>query len=194
MVLPNYFTLLRIILIPVLVITFYLPTANGHWMAAGVFFIAALTDWLDGWIARNLNLTSKFGAFLDPVADKMLVAVTLVLLVSKLSYLAIPALIIVCREIVVSALREWMAEIGKRASVTVSYIGKIKTLLQMIAAIFLLAYNPLATTGYKLQQFLAVVGYSSLYIAAILTIWSMFLYLKVAWPNLLSDLLSEKVK
>lgn len=188
MILPNYFTLLRMILIPVLVVVFYLPYENSNWIAAGIFLIAALTDWLDGWIARNQNLTSKFGAFLDPVADKLLVAVTLVLLVSKLTYLAIPALIIVCREIVVSALREWMAEIGKRASVTVSYIGKIKTVMQMVALFFLLAYQPTRVDQQILQDILAVIGYTALYSAAILTLWSMFLYLKVAWPDLVRDL------
>jgi len=177
---PNLLTLLRILLIPIFVLVFYLPFNGNHIVAAFIFACAALTDWLDGYLARTLKQMSKFGEFLDPVADKLIVAVALVLLVGEknISYMAIPAAVIVSREIVVSALREWMAEIGKRASVAVSYLGKIKTVVQMLALILLLAYQP--------GEFiwLGVVGYFLLYIAAFLTLWSMGLYLKAAWPTL----------
>lgn len=176
---PNFFTLLRIMLIPVMVIFFYLPVHWGHWASAVIFSVAAATDWLDGFLARNLKQVSALGTFLDPVADKLIVAIALVMLVGEknLPYLAIPAAVIVGREIVISALREWMAEIGKRASVAVSYIGKLKTSLQMIALILLLAYQP----G---QYIIGVVGYVLLYVAAVLTLWSMVMYLKASWSDL----------
>lgn len=174
--LPNILTFLRIALIPVMVIFYYLPY---HWcqtVAAIVFIIAGFTDWLDGYLARNLQLSSQLGAFLDPVADKLLVAVSLVLLVSDpdLPYLAIPAAIIIGREIAISALREWMAEVGKRASVAVSRLGKLKTMLQM-GAITLLLYTH---SGH--YPWLKSLGYATLYLAAILTLWSMFYYLKAS--------------
>lgn len=177
---PNLITLLRIVLIPIFVIVFYLPSPIAYYGAAIIFALASISDWLDGYLARTLKQTSKIGAFLDPVADKLIVAVALILLVSslQLSYLAIPASIIVGREIVVSALREWMAELGKRTSVAVSYIGKIKTAMQMISVFLLLLYHPFGPI------WVAVVGYFLLWIAAILTLWSMFLYLKIAWPEL----------
>lgn len=176
---PNLLTLLRIILIPVFVAVYYLPGEWGNITAAIVFLIAGITDWLDGYLARVLNQSSAFGAFLDPVADKLMVAFALVLLVSdpNLPYLAIPAAIIVCREIAVSALREWMAELGKRASVAVSFVGKVKTVSQMFSIVLLLACNPLHA------GLLMVVGYASLYLAALLTLWSMIMYLKAAWPS-----------
>lgn len=177
---PNLLTLLRILLIPVLVLIFYLPFKGNHVLAAVIFLLAALTDWLDGYLARSLKQTSRLGAFLDPVADKLIVAVALVLVVGeqKLPFLAIPAAVIVGREIVISALREWMAEIGKRASVAVSVIGKFKTALQMLALAVLLLYKP-GTYGW-----IGIMGYSLLYIAAILTLWSMVMYLKAAWNDL----------
>jgi CDP-diacylglycerol--glycerol-3-phosphate 3-phosphatidyltransferase len=183
MFLPNYLTILRIILVPILVIAFYLPIDHYHWLAAGVFALAAVTDWLDGWLARNLGQTSKFGAFLDPVADKLIVAVSLVLLVSELPYLAIPSAIIIGREIIVSALREWMAELGKRTSIAVSYIAKIKTALQMIAIIFLLLLQKELFGVQFNYTVIGGIGYVALYIAAFLTLWSMVLYLRAAWPN-----------
>ncbi len=176
---PNVLTLLRIFLIPVFVGVYYLPGDWGNMSAAVVFILAAVTDWLDGYLARVLNQFSTFGAFLDPVADKLMVAFALVLLVSdtNLPYLAIPAAVIVGREIAISALREWMAEIGKNASVAVSFIGKIKTAIQMIAIVLLLACNPLHA------GLLMVGGYIALYVAALLTLWSMVMYLKVSWPS-----------
>ena len=136
----NVLTILRIILIPVFILLFYLPFRGSHILAAIIFIFAAMTDWLDGYLARSLGQVSKLGTFLDPVADKLIVVSALILLVGDqaLPYLAIPAIVIICREIMVSALREWMAEIGKRKRMAVSVIGKIKTAIQMLAIILLL--------------------------------------------------------
>ncbi|KTD58016.1 CDP-diacylglycerol--glycerol-3-phosphate 3-phosphatidyltransferase [Legionella sainthelensi] len=177
--LPNLLTLLRIVLIPVLVFVFYLPFKFAYTLAASIFALASFTDWLDGYLARRLQMMSPFGAFLDPVADKLLVSTSLLLLVgaNSIHYITIPAVVIVGREIVISALREWMAEIGRRASVTVGYVGKIKTFLQMVALFLLLAFNSLDTWG-------GIFGFVLLYVAAILTIWSMIIYLAIAWPEL----------
>lgn len=177
---PNLLTLLRLMLVPVVVILYYLPVSWAHLSAALLFTLAAATDWLDGYLARNLKQTTKFGAFLDPVADKLMVAVALVLVVGelKLPFLAIPAAIIVGREIVVSALREWMAELGKRTSMAVSMVAKIKTMSQMLALILLILYRPGDSILLQLS------GSLLLYIAAVLTIWSMIMYLKIAWPDL----------
>jgi CDP-diacylglycerol--glycerol-3-phosphate 3-phosphatidyltransferase len=177
--LPNTLTLLRIFLIPIFILVFYLPFPWAHGVAAFIFALASFTDWLDGFLARKLGQISPFGAFLDPVADKLLVAATLLLLVgaSDINYITLPAIVIVGREIVISALREWMAEIGKRASVTVSYIGKVKTTVQMIALFLLIVYRPE-------QSVLGVLGFVLLYGAAILTMWSMIIYIMIAWPEL----------
>ncbi|MDF1684597.1 MAG: CDP-diacylglycerol--glycerol-3-phosphate 3-phosphatidyltransferase [Legionellaceae bacterium] len=177
--LPNSLTLTRVALIPVFIIVFYLPWSWGQSAAAAIFVLASITDWLDGYLARKLKQTSSFGAFLDPVADKLLVASSLLLLVGAgdRGYITIPAIIIVGREIIISALREWMAEIGSRASVAVNYVGKIKTAMQMIAVILLLAFKPM-------MSWLGLIGVILLYIAAILTIWSMIAYLIVAWSEL----------
>ncbi|KTD16712.1 CDP-diacylglycerol--glycerol-3-phosphate 3-phosphatidyltransferase [Legionella jordanis] len=178
--LPNLLTLLRIVLIPIFIIAFYLPFEWGHAVAAAIFALASFTDWLDGYLARRLKQMSPFGAFLDPVADKLLVACSLLLLVGakQVDYITIPAIVIVGREIVISALREWMAEIGSRASITVSYIGKVKTTVQMFALVLLLGFIPS-------QSWWGVLGFILLYIAAILTIWSMVIYLSIAWPQLI---------
>lgn len=177
--LPNLLTLFRILLIPVFIVIFYLPFSWSRAVAAGIFALACFTDWMDGYFARRLELMSPFGAFLDPVADKLLVASALLLLVGSrnVDYITLPAIIIVGREIVISALREWMAEVGQRASVTVSYIGKIKTTLQMAAIFLLIAFDPL-------QNWLGIIGFILLYVAAILTMWSMVIYLTIAWPEL----------
>ncbi len=177
---PNILTLLRIALIPVFVVMFYLPLDWARMGCALIFAVAGLTDWLDGHLARRWEQTSPLGAFLDPVADKLMVAVALVLLVQAehSPTLALPAAIIIGREITISALREWMAELGARAQVAVSFMGKFKTTAQMVA-IFLLIYRddllglPMYDTGCVL-----------IYIAAILTLWSMILYLKAAWPRM----------
>ncbi len=184
---PNLLTFLRIALIPVLVIVFYLPIYLpikwANILVTTVFALAAITDWFDGYLARKWEQTSAFGAFLDPVADKLIVAVALVLLVqaNPSPWMAIPAAIIVGREITISALREWMAEIGQRTTVAVSTLGKIKTGAQMTALLMLLYRDPLF--GLPIYE----IGYISLYVAAILTLWSMLIYLRAAWPILLKD-------
>lgn len=181
---PNLLTSFRLILIPVLVLVFYLPPVEWRYPAAAVvFLLAAVTDYLDGLLARHLEQTTPFGAFLDPVADKLVVAVALVLLVEAYAsaILAIPALVIVGREIVVSALREWMAHFSEMRGLAVSLLGKVKTVLQMMAITLLLWAGP----GPSSAQML---GYGLLYTAALLTIWSMWQYLKLAWPELSSGM------
>ena len=181
---PNILTAARIVMIPILAIVFYLPYEARYLLAAGIFSIAAITDWLDGYLARKLGQVTRFGAFLDPVADKLLVAVALVLLVEEhaSAVLAVPALVIVGREIVVSALREWMAKYSERRSLAVSYVGKVKTTFQMTAIIVLLAHAP------DLRDPIVLAGYGLLFGAAVLTIWSMYGYLKLAWPDLSSGM------
>ena len=182
--LPNLLTSFRIVLIPVLVLVFYAPFDWRYIAAACVFGLASLTDWLDGYLARKLGQTTPFGAFLDPVADKLAVATALVLLVEvhASAILAVPALVIVGREIVVSALREWMAQYSERRSVAVSYIGKLKTVFQMVAIIVLLL------SGKNFDSDYVIVGYVLLYAAAALTLWSMYSYLRIAWPDLSSGM------
>lgn len=186
--LPNLLTLLRLALIPVFVLVFYLPFGWANVAVTAIFGIAALTDWLDGYLARRWQETSAFGAFLDPVADKLMVATALVLLIERVPVagmpgvlMAIPAAVIIGREITISALREWMAEIGERARVAVSVIGKIKTTAQMVAILLLLYREPIAGLP------TAIIGVVCLYIAAILTLWSMILYLRAAWPLLVKS-------
>jgi CDP-diacylglycerol--glycerol-3-phosphate 3-phosphatidyltransferase len=181
--LPNLLTLLRICLIPCFVLAFYFPFHGHRYITALIFFLAAVTDWLDGFLARSLGQTSAFGAFLDPVADKLIIATALVLLVSQYPtfWIAVPGAIIVCREIAISALREWMAELGKRATIKVSAIGKIKTAAQMTALLILLSQAP------DISHPLVQVGIVFMYIAVILTIWSMLLYMLAAWRALASE-------
>lgn len=182
--LPNIITGLRILLIPVLVIAFYLlPMETRYIVSAFIFTVASITDWLDGYLARRMGQMTAFGAFLDPVADKLIVAVALVLLVEvhASAVLAIPALVIVFREIVVSALREWMARYSDKRGVAVSFLGKIKTAFQMIAIIVLLASGPD-------PHALVILGYILLYAAAGLTLLSMYQYLRLAWPDLSSGM------
>lgn len=177
--LPNLLTWLRIVLIPLMVGVFYLPAS---WVApleadvyAAMFFgAAAVTDWLDGYLARKLGQTSAFGAFLDPVADKLMVAAALIVLVDLGRTEPFIAFIIVGREITISALREWMAQLGKSASVAVSFAGKLKTTVQMIAIILLLYYRPLM--GLDTQKW----GHLLIWVAALLTLGSMLYYLKMA--------------
>jgi len=172
----------------VFVIVFYLPFNGTRLICAGLFAIAGFTDWLDGYLARKWQQTSPFGAFLDPVADKLMVAIALVLLVQAEPYphLAIPAAIIIGREITVSALREWMAELGARTTVAVSKIGKIKTTAQILS-IFLLLLN-----NHVLGISLFFIGWILLCIAALLTLWSMIMYLQAAWPSLINDTKSNQ--
>jgi CDP-diacylglycerol--glycerol-3-phosphate 3-phosphatidyltransferase len=175
---PNLITLFRLVLIPFILVAYYWPSESRYLWASGLFMLAAATDWLDGFLARKLNQTTPFGAFLDPVADKVTVAVALVVLVESYSelWLTVPAIIIISREIVISALREWMAETGKSANIAVSYIGKIKTTMQMGSIVFLLATPP--------DTLISTLGLVMLYAAAVLTIWSMVLYLSAAWSQL----------
>lgn len=177
---PTILTLLRIVLIPVLVLFFYLPVSWGNLACVIVFVLAALTDWLDGYLARRWQQMTAFGAFLDPVADKLMVAVALVLIVQSdpSAFLAIAAAIIIGREITISSLREWMAELGERGKVRVSMLGKLKTTFQMVA-ISVLLYG-----GDYQQLPLRDIGYGLLSIAALLTLWSMIQYLMVALPVL----------
>jgi CDP-diacylglycerol---glycerol-3-phosphate 3-phosphatidyltransferase len=171
-------TLFRIALIPVLVVVFFLPYAWAPIAAAAVFAAAAITDWLDGWVARRFHQTSPFGAFLDPVADKLTVAVALFLLVQAdpSALMAVVGAIIVGREITVSALREWMSEMGERARVKVAGIGKIKTIVQMVALVMLLYRLPLF--GFPIYE----TGQVLLVGAAGLTMWSGLVYVRAAWP------------
>jgi CDP-diacylglycerol--glycerol-3-phosphate 3-phosphatidyltransferase len=184
-------TLLRMLLIPVLVLVFYLPFNWTNFAAAFVFILASVTDWLDGWIARAYNQSSAFGAFLDPVADKLMVAVALLLIVQKhpTPWMALWAAVIIGREIAVSALREWMAELGQRAKVKVASIGKIKTIVQMVALTFLLYFEPLqfAVAGRTWTVPVFMIGDWMLAVAALLTLWSGLAYLHAAWPTLRED-------
>ncbi|QKK02532.1 MAG: CDP-diacylglycerol--glycerol-3-phosphate 3-phosphatidyltransferase [Pseudomonadota bacterium] len=175
---PTLLTLLRIVLIPVLVVVFYLPVSWSNQLTVGLFILAAATDGLDGWIARRYAMTSSFGAFLDPVADKLMVAVSLLLIVQRNPEIgiALSAAVIIGREITISALREWMAALGEAGRVKVAWIGKIKTILQMVAIGFLLYGEPLWLLP------VPEIGRWLLIIAAVLTIWSMLTYLRSAWP------------
>jgi len=174
---PTMLTLARILMLPVIVLIFYLPYPWARPVCCAVFLVAAITDWLDGYLARKWNIESDFGAFLDPVADKLMVATVLILLVEDGSawWLTLPAIVIISREITISALREWMANLGSRAKVAVSYLGKVKTTLQITALAMLL---------YKLDLFglpMYNIGIVALYIAAAMTIWSMVDYLSAAF-------------
>ncbi|MEJ2384143.1 MAG: CDP-diacylglycerol--glycerol-3-phosphate 3-phosphatidyltransferase [Xanthomonadales bacterium] len=177
---PTILTLIRIALVPVLVLLFYLPFPWSNVACVTVFILAAVTDIADGAIARSTGQTSRFGAFLDPVADKIMVSTALVLLVARQDahqeVFAIAAAIIIGREITISALREWMSEIGESARVKVSWVGKLKTIFQMTAIGFLLYGEDLAWIPVLL------IGELLLYTAAALTLWSMWNYLHAAWP------------
>jgi len=177
---PISLTLLRIVAIPFVILFYLLPFSWAHPVAAVIFLLAGLTDWLDGYLARALSQTTKLGAFLDPVADKLLVTMALVIVLGKgdLPFLSIPIAIIIGREIAISALREWMAEIGKRVGVKVTYIAKVKTVVQMLAVILLLWYYP------GVNPLVKWFGPILLWIAAALTLWSMGIYLRAAWPDL----------
>lgn len=177
---PNLLTWTRILLIPLVIGVFYAPLTayEKNLIATSAFVVAAITDWFDGWLARKLGQTSAFGAFLDPVADKLMVAAAVVMLVELDRAEAVVAFIIVGREIAISALREWMAQIGAAKSVAVSFVGKLKTTAQMIAIPLLLYYEPLGPVP------VAQLGYWLLWLAALLTVWSMGYYLSKAWPEI----------
>lgn len=167
------------LLIPVFLVIYYLPGQDAHFWAAFVFVIAALTDALDGWVARKLNQFTAFGAFLDPVADKVMVAASLVVVVENYAtwWVTIPALTIISRELVVSALREWMAQIGRQGQVAVSNLGKLKTIAQMVALTGLL---------WQANDFVVITAVILLYVAFVLTLWSMWEYLRASWADLSS--------
>lgn len=183
---PNLLTWFRILLIPVFLAVFYisdetLSLHHKHMLSFAIFWFASITDWLDGYLARVLNQGSAFGAFLDPVADKLMVVAALVILLN-LGYVdAIIAFIIIGRELTISALREWMAQLGGSKSVAVSMIGKVKTVFQMLAIQFLLFQEPLF--GISTQW----VGTLLIYLAAVLTLWSMVYYLMLAAPKIKSQ-------
>ena len=176
--LPTIVTLARIGLIPLFVLVFYLPFAWTNVAAAAIFFVICVSDWVDGYLARSMQQESRFGAFLDPVADKLSIVVVIIAVVSAHPsiVIALPAMIIVAREITISALREWMAELGSRATVQVSSIGKAKTFSQMWALGFMIYHDSL----FDIPIF--TLGLVIFYIAAILTIVSMTIYLRAAWP------------
>jgi len=185
---PNILTLLRLALIPLLILAYYWDHTWRPAVVTGIFILAGFTDWLDGYLARRLKQTSPFGAFMDPVADKLIVVMSLVLLVANPKItnavydgrlFTIMIIIIVGREIAISALREWMAELGQRANVKVSSIGKLKTVMQMTAIGFLLYGQPLFGLP------IVTIGEILLYIAAVLTLWSMTIYMIAAWPALM---------
>lgn len=189
--LPTWLTLFRVLLLPVMVLVFYshdaipaIPLRFANVAAVIVFALAAVTDWLDGWIARRWHMESAFGAFLDPVADKLMMAVTLFVLVQShpTALLAVTSAVIVGREIAVSALREWMAFVGEHARVKVQWIGKLKTVMQIVAILILLWERD------KDAAFLRIwyAGEVLLVVAAILTIWSGIAYMRAAWPVLKS--------
>jgi len=187
---PNILTLLRIALIPVFIAFFYLPVAHANQICAGIFALAAITDWMDGYLARKLGQMSVFGAFLDPVADKLMVITALILLVEvdPTPALAIPTIIIIGRELSISALREWMAEIGERAKVAVTIIAKMKTAAQMTAILLLIYREPI----WEIPVY--TIGYVLLYVSAVLTVWSMLVYLKAALPSMNNSVAEEPSK
>ncbi len=181
--LPTAITLFRVALIPLLAVVFYLPFSWANVAATSIFFVASVSDWVDGYLARIMKQESSFGAFLDPVADKLTVVVVIILLVEAHPsiYLTLPSVIIVAREISISALREWMAQLGSSTTLKVSFVGKAKTVAQMWALGFMIYSEPLM--GLPVFQ----IGLTIYYIAAILTIFSMVTYLRAAWPIITRD-------
>lgn len=176
--LPILLTMTRIAVIPLFVCVYLLPVPWSYSLSTVLFVAASVTDWLDGFLARRWKQTTRFGAFLDPVADKLMVAAALVLLAAAHHsvWLTIPAVVIVGREILISALREWMAEINRSGQVRVGLPGKIKTFAQIASIVVLLANPPDPERGWVLA------GYVMLNVAAVLTLWSMANYLRAAWP------------
>jgi|ERR1700733_9018754 len=177
---PNLLTLARIAMIPVVMLVFFLPYTWSPPVTCLIFALAGITDWLDGYLARRFNQSSAFGKFLDPVADKLMVTTALLLLLSDdpRLWLTLAVIVIVGREITISALREWMAEMGRPQHVAVSYIGKVKTTVQMLAIGLMLFQYPLGPVD------IYGLGVGMLVVAAGLTLWSMFMYLLAAWPEL----------
>ena len=186
---PNTLTTFRILLIPVFIVLFFIPAKWSFFWAAFIFWLASVTDMLDGYLARKLEQSTPFGAFLDPVADKVMVSVALIALTQHYQslYITIPTIIIISREIIVSALREWMAEIGERANVAVSQLGKIKTAAQMLGIMGLIwqpNYDiPLILFNFP-YEILMFAAYGFYFVATVLTVWTMIIYFKAAWPEL----------
>ena len=178
---PIFLTLFRVILIPFFVLAFYLPIDSSPFITTLIFFIASITDWFDGYLARKWKQTTRFGAFLDPVADKVIVIAALVLIVEYQHsiWITLPAIIMISREIIISALREWMAQIGDRNKVAVSWLGKLKTTAQMLALGGLL---------WRYNDYMVYLAIFLLYVAVILTVWSMLQYLSAAKGSLLVEL------
>jgi CDP-diacylglycerol--glycerol-3-phosphate 3-phosphatidyltransferase len=176
---PNIITIIRVLLIPVFVIVYFLDWKWAHQAGAFIFWFAAITDWFDGYLARKLNQTSAFGAFLDPVADKLIVATALLLITQSYDtvWITIPAILLMSREIYISALREWMGQQGKQDLVKVSFAGKAKTMAQMLALIGLLSETEYF---FGIRIYWVSLGYILLYFAAVLSFWSMLVYTKAA--------------
>ncbi|WP_286267508.1 CDP-diacylglycerol--glycerol-3-phosphate 3-phosphatidyltransferase [Thalassotalea atypica] len=189
---PNQITLFRIILIPIFIIVFYLPISWNNFGAFAIFWLAAISDALDGYLARKLNQSSAFGAFIDPVADKLMVAAALIMLADDYGvwYISIPAMIMIAREIFISALREFMSSRGKRDVIAVSTMGKYKTAAQMLGIMGLIwqpDYDiPLIIFNFP-WEILMFAAYGFYFVATILTVWSMMSYFKAAWPELKSS-------
>lgn len=187
---PNQITLFRILLIPVFIIVFYLPVSWNYFGAFAVFWVAAISDALDGYLARKLNQSSPFGAFIDPVADKLMVAAALIMIAEDYQtwYIAVPAMIMISREIFISALREFMSSRGKRDNVAVSTLGKYKTAAQMLGIMGLIwqpnESDALLNFLYVPHELIIVAAYIFYAIATILTVWTMVIYFKAAWPEL----------
>lgn len=177
---PTLLTLFRVILIPFFALAFYLPFTWAPFVCASIFCVAAITDWFDGYLARRWNQSTRFGAFLDPVADKVLVAIAMVLVAEHYHswWVTLPAATMIGREIIISALREWMAEMGKRSRVKVSWIGKVKTTAQMTALVGLL---------WRANTWMEYAAIALFFVAAVLTLWSMFQYLNAARGDLLEQ-------
>ncbi|UYU30609.1 CDP-diacylglycerol--glycerol-3-phosphate 3-phosphatidyltransferase [Siccibacter colletis] len=177
---PTLLTIFRVVMIPFFVLAFYLPFVWAPFVCAFIFCLAAITDWFDGYLARRWNQSTRFGAFLDPVADKVMVAIAMVLVAEHYHswWVTLPAATMIAREIIISALREWMAEMGKRSSVAVSWIGKVKTTAQMLALIGML---------WRPNMWIEYAGIALFFVAAVLTLWSMMQYLNAARGDLLDQ-------
>jgi len=196
MSLPNYLTLFRIFLIPIFVLAYYIPGERHFLISAVIFAIAGFSDFFDGYLARKTGQTTALGAFLDPVADKLMVVVALVLLVwsHNTHWMTIPAFLIIGREVTISALREWMAAMKQSTEVSVSWIGKVKTVVQMVAITGLIANQPKVLNQGVAPDFsigTVWLSYFFLYLSVLLTFWSLIIYLRSAWPHFVS---ARKIK
>lgn len=189
---PNIITMLRVFLIPVFVVVYYLDWKWAHQAGAFIFWLAAITDWFDGYLARKLQQSTAFGAFLDPVADKLIVAAALLMITHTYAsvWITVPAILLMSREVYVSALREWMGQHGKSDIVAVSFVGKAKTMAQMLALIGLLSEMDYFM-GFPIYW--VVLGKALLYFAAVLSVWSMMTYTIAAWKNLSKEDMNKQL-